>query len=68
MKLTVPAIRVAEPDAQRLEAAEHTVQLLREIDALLAEIILPASVPAAHGGGPRAAGHGPRRPVSPAAA
>jgi hypothetical protein len=37
MKLMVPAIRPAEPDTYRLEAAAHTLNLLDEIDALLDE-------------------------------
>lgn len=37
MKLTVPAIRAAEPDAHRQEVSEHTGQLLDAIDTLLAE-------------------------------
>ena len=37
MKLTVPAIRPAEPDAHHREVSQHTVELLNAIDALLAE-------------------------------
>jgi hypothetical protein len=63
MKLTVPAIRVAEPDPARLEASEHTVLLLQAIDAILAESTLPAGClrSGQHGG------RGPRRPITPAA-
>jgi hypothetical protein len=63
MKLTVPAIRVAEPDLARLEASEHTVLLLQAIDAILAETTSPSGCVRSgqHGG------RGPRRPVSPAA-
>jgi hypothetical protein len=44
MKLTVPAIRVAEPDPARQEASEHTVLLLASIDALLAETVTSTTV------------------------
>jgi hypothetical protein len=37
MKLTVPAVRAAEPIARRQGVSEHTGELLDEIDALLAE-------------------------------
>ena len=37
MKLTVPAIRPAEPDAHRQQVSEQTAELLSAIDALLAE-------------------------------
>ena len=37
MKLTVPAIRAAEPDTRRQEASALTLQLLEAIDALIAE-------------------------------
>jgi len=37
MKLTLPAVRPAEPDAHRQEVSEHTLELLGTIDALLAE-------------------------------
>jgi hypothetical protein len=64
MKLTVPAIRVAEPDPARQQAYEHTVVLLEAIDTLLAETAAQArncTRPGQHGG------RGPRRPISPAA-
>jgi hypothetical protein len=38
MKLTVPAIRAAEPNARRQEVSEQTGVLLDAIDALLAEL------------------------------
>jgi len=38
MKLTVPAIRPAEPNAHRQEISEQTGVLLDAIDSLLAEI------------------------------
>lgn len=37
MKLLVPAVRASEPDAHRQEVADHTMELLGAIDALLAE-------------------------------
>jgi hypothetical protein len=39
MKLTVPAIRPAEPDAHRQEVAAQTAELLSAIDDLLAETL-----------------------------
>jgi hypothetical protein len=44
MKLTVPAIRAAEPDPDREGAAEETKELLDAIDALLAESIAEAPI------------------------
>jgi hypothetical protein len=38
MKLTVPAIRAAEPNARRQEVSEQTGVLLDAIDTLLAEL------------------------------
>jgi hypothetical protein len=38
MKLTVPAIRPAEPNARRQEVSEQTGVLLDAIDTLLAEL------------------------------
>ena len=38
MKLTVPAIRAAEPNAHRQEVSEQTGVLLDAIDTLLAEL------------------------------
>jgi hypothetical protein len=76
MKLTVPAIRVAEPDPARQEAFEHTVLLLEAIDALLAEATaLTMTVPAPASQASQAicarpghhGGRGPRRPISPSA-
>jgi len=72
MKLTLPAIRVAEPDPARREASEHTVLLLEAIDALLSEAMAPpgaAPSPAPGAACTRSGQHrsrGPRRPVSPA--
>jgi hypothetical protein len=44
MKLTVPAIRVAEPASDREGAANDTRELLDAIDALLAESMAEAPV------------------------
>jgi hypothetical protein len=38
MKLTIPAIRAAEPNARRQEVSEQTGVLLDAIDTLLAEL------------------------------
>jgi hypothetical protein len=43
MKLTVPAIRAAEPNARRQEVAQQTSVLLDAIDTLLAELAGPSS-------------------------
>ncbi|HTW07671.1 MAG TPA: hypothetical protein VME46_09180 [Acidimicrobiales bacterium] len=83
MKLTVPAIRIEEPDPAREAANEHTALLLDAIDALLAESMALASVmpmpaaalPVSPSGVapafcPRSShrnSRGPRRPVTPAA-
>jgi hypothetical protein len=37
MKLAVPYIRAVHPEPAELAASEHTVELLQQIDALLAE-------------------------------
>jgi hypothetical protein len=43
MKLTVPAIRAAEPNARRQEVSEQTGVLLDAIDTLLAELASPSA-------------------------
>ena len=50
MKLTVPAIRAAEPDAHRKAVSEHTGELLATIDSLLSELSTPQPA------GPRSGG------------
>jgi len=73
MKLTVPAVRVAETDPARREASEHTVFLLETIDALLAEtmaLTMAMTGPPSPAGCSRPGHHGergPGRPISPAA-
>jgi hypothetical protein len=42
MKLTIPAIRPAAPDTHRQEVSELTVNLLKEIDAVLSESLVSA--------------------------
>ncbi len=37
MKLTLPALRPAEPNTHHQEVSEHTLEILDAIDALLAE-------------------------------
>lgn len=49
MKLTVPAIRAAEPNARRQEVSEQTGLLLDAIDALLAELASPSCYSAKRG-------------------
>jgi hypothetical protein len=49
MKLTVPAIRAAEPNARRQEVSEQTSVLLDAIDTLLAELASPSSYGAKRG-------------------
>jgi hypothetical protein len=49
MKLTLPAIRPAEPDPHRQEVSEHTLGLLGQIDALLAESLATTQAPQAAG-------------------
>jgi hypothetical protein len=56
MKLTVPAIRAAEPNARRLEVSEQTGVLLDAIDTLLAELASSSSSGAKRG--PRTATRG----------
>jgi len=78
MKLTVPAIRAGELDTDRAERAGHTLQLLEEIDALLAESMgtAPAreldrkrrACMAVHPSAGATAARAASRPVPPAAA
>ena len=49
MKLTVPAIRAAEPNARRQEVSEQTGVLLDAIDTLLAELATPNAYKAKNG-------------------
>ena len=49
MKLTVPAIRAAEPNARRQEVSEQTGVLLDAIDTLLAELATPSAYKAKNG-------------------
>ncbi len=49
MKLTVPAIRAAEPNARRQEVSEQTGVLLDAIDTLLAEVATPSAYKAKSG-------------------
>jgi hypothetical protein len=49
MKLTVPAIRAAEPNARRQEVSEQTGLLLDAIDTLLAELATPRAYKAKNG-------------------
>jgi hypothetical protein len=51
MKLTVPAIRAAEPNARRQEVSEQTGVLLDAIDTLLAELATPRAYKAKNGPG-----------------
>jgi hypothetical protein len=62
MKLTVPAIRAAEPNAHRQEVSEQTGLLLDAIDTLLAE--LACSSPYGAKRGPRMAISGTRELAS----
>jgi hypothetical protein len=76
MKLTVPAIRPAEPNARRREVSEQTGTLLEAIDSLLAELATASaydskrSLAAASMGAHQLANRAGRgaRPVPPAAA
>jgi hypothetical protein len=82
MKLTVPAIRAAEPNVHRQEVAENIGRLLEAIDSVLAEsfatnngyktgkgrrVGMTGSADIATIGLRRIGGHGPG-PVPPAAA
>jgi len=58
MKLTVPAIRAAEPNARRQEVSEQTGVLLDAIDTLLAELATPRAYKANNG--PRMGASGTR--------
>jgi hypothetical protein len=58
MKLTVPAIRAAEPNARRQEVSEQTGLLLDAIDTLLAELASPSAYKAKNG--PRMGASGTR--------
>jgi hypothetical protein len=49
MKLTVPAIRAAEPNARRQEVSEQTGVLLDAIDTLLAELATSSAYRAKRG-------------------
>ncbi len=49
MKLTVPAIRAAEPNTRRQEVSEQTGLLLDAIDTLLAELAAPRAYMAENG-------------------
>ena len=49
MKLTVPAIRAAEPNPRRREVSEQTGVLLDAIDTLLAELATPSAYKAKNG-------------------
>jgi len=49
MKLTVPAIRAAEPNARRQEVSEQTGVLLDAIDNLLAELATSSAYGAKRG-------------------
>jgi hypothetical protein len=49
MKLTVPAIRAAEPNARRQQVSEQTGVLLDAIDTLLAELATVRSYEAKRG-------------------
>ena len=43
MKLTIPAIRAVAEERQPSEVSEQARKMLEDIDALLAEILLPAA-------------------------
>ena len=44
MKLTVPAIRAVAEETKPSEVSEQARKMLEDIDALLAEVLLPANI------------------------